>query len=228
MFRRELRDRLVDPRPNLSLFHALVGQRVRLRHGARRRIDVLHLDSVIELRARAFYLLFAQPVNGDVGHDPVHPGIERRLAAEASDRFPGLQETVLGKVPGVLLVMYHVVDHAKNSGAVAADQLVECFGIARLALLDQVEFRDIGLSRSRFRMHGWTGEEAISFNATHRLPKRRSHSPRYFPMRVMIPSRTSKRRCCRTACWAGVISASETNWAPASIDTVMAFKARLR
>ena len=52
--------------------------------------------------------------------------------------------------------MYHIVNHAKNSGSVTGDQLVERLGITRLASFHQIKFRDIGLSRSRFRMHYWT------------------------------------------------------------------------
>ena len=88
------------------------------------------------------------------------------MTAEAADRLPRLHETVLGQIPGVLLVMHHVIDHAKNSCSVTGNQLVECLGVTGLASFHQIEFRDIGLSRSRFRMHDWTERRLI-----HSTPK---------------------------------------------------------
>ena len=65
--------------------------------------------------------------------------------------------------------MHHVINHTENSGAEAADELVECLGVAGLGLLHQVQLRDIGLSRSRFRVHLLTGMLPDSFNG-YRLP----------------------------------------------------------
>src|SRR5262249_2829271 len=93
------------------------------------------------------------------------PGIERRLTSKSFNRFPGFNKTVLSQIPGVLLAMYHVVNHSKYAGSVASYQLVECLGVAVLAPFDQVEFRYIGLGRSRFRLHFWTDSPANSFNA---------------------------------------------------------------
>src|SRR5436190_3281398 len=165
MLRRELLDGRVDPGPDFLAFHPLMGKRVGFRRCPRGGIDFLQLDGVVELGAAAFDLLLPEPIDGDVGHDPVNPGVERGLAAEAPDRFPGLEEAVLGKVPGVLLAMYHVVNHAKNSCPVASDQLVKRLGIPILATFYQFEFRDIGLSRSRFRMHIWTESPPIKSTA---------------------------------------------------------------
>src|SRR5262249_56911979 len=79
------------------------------------------------------------------------------------------EKTVLSEVPGVLLAVDHVVNHAKYSCPVAGYQLVECFGVASLASPYQVEFRDIGLSQSRFRLHDWTEPALISFNGNNLL-----------------------------------------------------------
>src|SRR5947209_17971930 len=161
MFRRKLLDRGVDPCPNFLTLHPLMRQGLGLRNCSRSRIDFLPLDGVVELGAAAFDLLFPQPIDSDIGYDPVDPGVKRRLAAKSTDRFPRLEERVLGEVPGVLLVMHHVVNHTENSRPVAGYQLVEGRGITLLATLHQIEFRDIGLSRSRFRMHIWTEKRLI-------------------------------------------------------------------
>src|SRR4029450_2412767 len=71
---------------------------------------------------------------------------------------------VLSQVPGVLLAMYHVVNHAEYSCPVASYQLVKCFGITGLASSHQVQFRHIDLSQSRFRLHDWT--ESTLFHST--------------------------------------------------------------
>jgi len=63
-------------------------------------------------------------------------------------------------LPGLAL-FYGGLVRAKNMLSL----FTQCFGIAGLALFYQVEFRDIGLSRSRFRMHYWTETAAISFNS---------------------------------------------------------------
>src|SRR5207244_11408033 len=75
------------------------------------------------------------------------------------------------KVPGVLLVMNHVINHAEHSCPIAAHKLVECFGVISLASSHQVQFRYIGLSRSRFRLHDWTGprpdRKSTRLNSSH-------------------------------------------------------------
>jgi hypothetical protein len=91
------------------------------------------LNRIVKLRATSLDLLLPHPVDRDVHHDAIDPGVEARLTAEAADRFPRLQETILGQIPGVLLAMHHVVNHTKNSRSVAADQLIEGLRIARLA-----------------------------------------------------------------------------------------------
>src|SRR5437762_13129911 len=60
--------------------------------------------------------------------------------------------------------MDHVINHAEYSCAVTSYQLVECLGITGLASFHQVQFRHIGLSRSRFRLHDWT--EPALFHST--------------------------------------------------------------
>ena len=52
----------------------------------------------------------------------------------------------------------------KTRVAVAAHELIEGLGVTRLGLSYQVELRDIGLSRSRFRLHLWTERRPDSFN----------------------------------------------------------------
>jgi hypothetical protein len=59
----------------------------------------------------------------------------------------------------------HVINHAEYSCPVARYQLVECFGVTGLASFYQVQFRHIGLRKSRFRLHDWTERALISFNA---------------------------------------------------------------
>src|SRR6185503_8627085 len=105
-----------------------------------------------------------RPIDRDVHHDPVNPSIERGLAPKAFDRFPRFHKAVLGQVPSVLLAMDHVVNHTEYPCAVAGYQLVECFGVTGLASSYQVQFRYIGLSQSRFRLHDWT--ESTLFHST--------------------------------------------------------------
>src|SRR5437588_10790401 len=56
-------------------------------------------------------------------------------------------------------------------------------------------------------------------------PKRRRHSPRYSPISVMMPSRTGKRRCCKTEYCRPPISVSQSTLAAESHETVIAFTA---
>src|SRR6266542_151378 len=109
-------------------------------------------------------MLFAQPIDRHVHNDPINPSVKLRAPAKAFDRLPSFEKAVLSQVPGVLLVMHHVVNHAKYSCSVAGYQLVECFGVASLASSHQVQFRYIGVSQSRFRLHDWTEPALISFN----------------------------------------------------------------
>src|SRR4030095_1771475 len=64
MFRRKLRDRLIDPRPHLLPLHSLVRQRLSARYGFRGRIDFSQLNIVIEFRPASFDLFFAEPIDG--------------------------------------------------------------------------------------------------------------------------------------------------------------------
>src|SRR4051794_24800785 len=114
-------------------FHSLMRQSSGLWNSSRCGINFLKLDCIIEFRSGALHLLFAEPIDGDICDDSIDPSIERRLATEIPDGFPRLKEAVLGKVPGVLLVMNHVINHAKNTVAITGYQLVECLGITRLA-----------------------------------------------------------------------------------------------
>src|SRR6266567_1894843 len=52
-------------------------------------------------------------------------------------------------------------------------------------------------------------------------PKRRRHSPRYSPIKLMMPSRTWKSRCCSTEYCAAVINVSDKSCAAASIDIIV-------
>src|SRR5437870_2933956 len=126
--------------------------------------------------------------------------------------------------------MDHVVDHSKNSGSVAYYQLIKCRAITFLAPFYQVQFGDIGLSHRRFRLHIWT--EARRFNSFQPRkpsePKRRRHSQRYSPIRVIIPSRTWKRRCKRTECCVAEMRFSRSSAAAASIESVIALRARFK
>src|SRR3954466_1885743 len=109
-------------------------------------------------------MLFAQPIDRHVHNDAVNPCVKGRASAKALYRFPRFEEAVLSQVPCVLLTMDHVVNHAEHACAVAGYQLVECFGVTSLTSSDQVQFRYIGLSRSRFRLHDWT--ERALFHST--------------------------------------------------------------
>src|SRR3954463_16236270 len=120
MLRRKLGDRLVDLRPNFALLYSLRGQRIRFRHCLRGGIDLLKLDSVFKFRSAPLDLLFPDPVDRDIHDDAIDPGIKGGLAAEPADRFPSLNETVLSKIPCILLVMYHVINHSKYPGSVAS------------------------------------------------------------------------------------------------------------
>src|SRR5437762_3602756 len=126
-----------------------------------------------------------------VHDDPINPGVKRRTSPKTLNRFPRFEEAVLSKVPGVLLAMNHVVNHAKYSCSVASYQLVECLGVTSLASCHQVQVRHIGLSQSRFRLHELDGSGPC-FIQPRKLsgPNRRRHSPRYSPIRVTMPSRT--------------------------------------
>src|SRR3954470_20553085 len=120
MLRRKLGDRLVDLRPNFALLYSLRGQCIRFGHRLRGGIDLLKLDSVVKFRSAPFDLLFPHPINRDIHHDAIDPGIEGGLATESADRFPSLNKAVLSKIPGILLVMYHVINHSKYPGSVAS------------------------------------------------------------------------------------------------------------
>src|SRR6478736_3194068 len=73
-------------------------------------LDVLQTDRIIELRF-TLDLLPAHPVDRDIHQDPIEPGEELRLAAEMVDAFPRLQERVLGKIPRVVFMSDHLVNH---------------------------------------------------------------------------------------------------------------------
>src|SRR5882724_2477478 len=163
MFRRKLRNRLIDPGPHLAPLQSLVGQWLSARDGFRGWIDFSQLIIVIEFRPASFDLFFAEPIDRHIHHNPIEPGIKRRLPAKAIDRFPRFHEAVLSKIPGILFVMDHVVNHSKNSGSVAYYELIKCRAVTFLAPFYQLQFGDIGLSHKRFRLHNWT--EAQRFNS---------------------------------------------------------------
>ncbi len=100
-------------------------------------IDVAEGDGVVKL-GLAGDLFAAQGVDGDVHHDPVNPGVKGGLAAEAADGLPCLEEPVLGEVPGVLLVVHHVVNHRINFSPVTGYELIEGCGITTLATAYEV------------------------------------------------------------------------------------------
>src|SRR5438270_13199799 len=110
-------------------------------------------------------MLFAQPIDRHVHDDPINPRVKRGAPTKALDRLPSFEKAVLSQVPGVLLTVHHVVNHAEYSCPVASYQLVECSGVTGLASFYQVQFRHIGLRQSRFRLHDWTERVLISFNA---------------------------------------------------------------
>jgi hypothetical protein len=71
--------------------------------------------------------------------------------------------------------MDHVVNHAEYSCSVTSYQLVECLGITGLASFHQIQFRHIGLSQSRFRLHDWT--ELALFHSTPKAVGAETASP---------------------------------------------------
>src|SRR5437879_11776254 len=116
---------MVDPGTDFLPLRALVRERIGLWHGLRRGIDLFQLNSIIELGSAGFDLSLTQPVDSHVHHDPVNPGVKRRLSAKAPDRFPGFDKALLRQVPGVLFVMDHVINHSEYPCPVAGYQLVK-------------------------------------------------------------------------------------------------------
>ena len=75
-------------------------------------------------------------VEARVHRDPVEPGRERAVAAEAADRPVGLQEHLLGHVVRVVVVVHVAIAEPVDVALVALDQTVEGLALAALAGLD--------------------------------------------------------------------------------------------
>src|ERR1700675_64493 len=136
MFGRKFRNRLIDPVPNFMLFQFYMGKRDRRRGSSGARFHVGWRNPVVEL-CLAMNPFPAKRIDRHIGHDPIEPGIKRRLSLETVNRSPSFQEPFLSEIPRVLLVLDHAVHHDKNLVPVTDDQLVKGVGISSLTSLHQ-------------------------------------------------------------------------------------------
>ena len=70
-------------------------------------------------------------INREIKTDPVKPRKKLRIEPERIDAFVRLLEGLHREVPGVRLVIDHVVEHAEQLGLVTADQFVKSGRVAR-------------------------------------------------------------------------------------------------
>ena len=132
-------------------------------------------------------LVALDEVDRQVEADAVKPGEEFGVEAEGVDAFVGLLEGLHGQVPGVGLVVGHVVEHAQEPGLVAADKLVEGSGVAGLRALDEhavavlltVRFRGIGRFHSPPLLTQSIGERGGGKSGNHARAGEKSKTVRW-------------------------------------------------
>ena len=76
-------------------------------------------------------------VDRQIEPDPVEPGEKFGIEPERVDALVGLLEGLHRQVPGIGLVVGHVVEHPQQPRLIAAHQLVKCGRITRLGALHQ-------------------------------------------------------------------------------------------
>src|SRR5205823_5737095 len=119
-------------------------------------IDLFRLNRIVKFCAQPFHLFFPQPIDRHVHHNPIDPRIKGRAPAKAFNRLPRFYEAILSQIPGVLLIMDHVVNQAEYPCSIERYYHYTVPGVTGLTTLQPVHFRHIGLSQSRFRLNNWT------------------------------------------------------------------------
>jgi hypothetical protein len=126
-------------------------------------------ESVVELDV-TMALGLAKMIDAEVGHDPIQPGVEARVALELPDVSVDLDETLLHHVEGVLLVAEESIGDRIDFALIALHQDFEGPFVAGLGGRDEGEV--LGVcgdhvcrcletgARGRYSAAGWRGSRS--------------------------------------------------------------------